>query len=76
MEVVSLRIAVDSEELHTSTNTAAETFDLASAEGRRAFMSGTIEGLKKLKENSDQCLTVLIDKIKGEAAMIAKVQEP
>ena len=39
-------------------------------------MSGTIEGLKKLKENSDQCLTVLIDKIKGEAAMIAKVQEP
>lgn len=54
----------------------AEAGDVSSAEGRRTFMIGTMEGLKRLKEKSDECLTVLIDKAKAEATIITQGSEP
>lgn len=75
MEVLTLKITSDKDQLLSFTY-EAEAPDVSSAEGRRAFMAGTIEGLKRLKEKSDECLTGIIDKAKAETALLAQGSEP
>lgn len=63
MDVVSVRISHGDEQLHQSSHTVEQGTlpDLTTVEGKRAFMDHTIEGLMKLKENSDATLTAIIE---------------
>jgi DNA-binding protein H-NS len=74
MEAMTLTISLGEEELHKSSHSSAQEgkCELKEAADRRAFMAETIEGLKKLKEASDICLTELIEKSKAEQAAVSK----
>jgi hypothetical protein len=63
MEIVSVQIFQNSDQLlHTSSHTLTEVAPTATTvEEKRAFMSHTVEGLRKLKEQSDIVLTELIE---------------
>lgn len=79
VQIVNLLITHEEENgssqvLHTHATPALSGHgcDLSVAEGRRAFMQHTIDGLWKLKEQSDACLTGIIDANKKDGDVLKK----
>lgn len=81
MEIVKLDIQLQEFNSEADFKSVHEyTFDLTenlpevqdSAESRRNFMQHTIEGLWKLKENTDMYLTKLLEDQKNDEAFIKR----